>query len=181
MQLKLATCLMLASAPLLAAPINSAQSRIGFTLKQMNVPMQGQFKRFSGDVTLDPATPAKGRADLSIQIASISLPTPDATAQTQTRDWFDAARFPSARFVTTSIKPLGGNRFQFAGKLTIKGISRDVSAPFTVAKNGALTVADGVLPVSRLAFKVGEGDWADTDTVADNVSIGFHIVFPSSK
>lgn len=181
MKKPLAISLMLAAVPALAAPVNGAQSRIDFTLKQMNVPMQGQFKRFTGDVTLDPAAPAKGKADLTIQIASISLPTSDATAQTQTRDWFDAARFPTARFVSTRITPLGGSRFQFNGKLTIKGTTRDVSAPFTVTRTGALTVAEGTLPVSRLAFKIGEGDWADTDTVADSVAIRFHIVFPSSK
>jgi polyisoprenoid-binding protein YceI len=165
----------------LAAPIDTAQSRIGFTLKQMNVPMQGQFKRIAGNVTLSAAAPQQGKADLTIQIAGIALPTPDATAQTQGHDWFDAAHYPTARFVTTSIKPLGGNRFQFNGKLTIKGTTRTVSAPFTLAHNGAQSSVDGTLPVSRLAFKVGEGDWADTDTVADTVAIAFHIVFPSSK
>jgi polyisoprenoid-binding protein YceI len=181
MKVTLAACLMLAFAPAFAAPINGAQSRIGFTLKQMGVPMQGQFKHFSGDVTLDTSAPAKGKADLTIQIASIGLPTADAIAQTQTADWFNTARFPTARFVATSIKPLGGNHFQFAGSLTIKGTTRSVSAPFTVTRNGALSVADGTLTVSRLAFKVGDGDWADTDTVADAVAIHFHIAFPGNK
>ncbi|TDR78474.1 YceI family protein [Paludibacterium purpuratum] len=177
----LAACLLVASAPLLAAPIDSGQSRIDFTLKQMDIPMQGQFKRIGGDVTLDPANAAQGRANLTIQIASISLPTADATAQTKQPAWFNATRFPTAQLITSSIKPLGGNRFQFSGKLTIKGTTRDVSAPFTLSRQGALSVVDGTLPVSRLAYKVGEGEWADTDTVADSVLIKFHIAYPSSK
>lgn len=181
MKWKIAPWLLLASAPLLAAPLDASQSRIDFTLKQMNVPMQGQFKRISGNVDLNPANAAKGRADLLIQIASIALPTADANAQTQRPEWFDAARFPTARFVTTSIKPLGGNRYQFNGNLTLKGSTHALSAPFTASRQGALTVVDGTLPVSRLAFKIGQGEWADTDTVADTVLIKFHIAFPSSQ
>ncbi|MBV8049451.1 MAG: YceI family protein [Paludibacterium sp.] len=178
MKLTLAAWLLLAATPLFAAPVDSGASRIDFTLKQMDIPMQGQFKRFSGDIVLDPGKPAQGKADLTIQIAGISMPTSDANAQVQRPEWFNAARYPTARFVTTSIKPLGGNHFQFNGKLTIKGITRDVSAPFVVNRQGALTVADGALAVSRLSFKVGEGDWADTDTVADTVLIKFHVAFP---
>lgn len=164
-----------------AAPLDAAHSRIGFTLKQMNVPMDGQFRRLSGDVTLDTQKPAGAHADISIAMASVSLPTAQANSEVQKADWFDVARFPSARFVTRAIRPLGGNRFQFSGKLTLKGVTRDVSAPFTVQRQGALNVADGVLPVSRLAYKIGEGDWADTDTVADTVTIRFHIAFPANN
>ncbi|WP_215780802.1 YceI family protein [Paludibacterium sp. B53371] len=181
MKWSLAPWLLLMSGPLLAVPLDSAQSRIDFSLKQMDIPMQGQFKRFSGDIALDPAHAAQGKADLTIQVASISLPTADATAQAQKPEWFGVARFPTARFVTSSIRPLGNNRYQFSGKLTIKGITRDVSAPFTLSRQGALNVVDGTLPVSRLAFKVGEGEWADTDTVADQVSIKFHVAYPGNK
>lgn len=164
-----------------AVPLDAAHSQIGFSLKQMNVPMEGQFKRFSGDVVLDPKNPGRGKADISISIASISLPTAEASAETQKKDWFNVAHFPSARFVTSSIKPLGGNRFQFSGKLTLKGSSRDVSAPFTTRQQGGLTLVEGTLPISRLAYKIGEGDWADTDTVADLVQIRFRIAIPANS
>jgi polyisoprenoid-binding protein YceI len=134
-----------------------------------------------GDITLDPAHPAQGKAELTIQIAGISLPTADATAQAQKPEWFSASRYPTAHFITNSIRPLGNNRFQFSGTLSIKGTSRVVSAPFTLSRQGSLNVVEGTLPVSRLAFKVGEGDWADTDTVADTVSIQFHVAYPGSK
>jgi polyisoprenoid-binding protein YceI len=38
---------------------------------------------------------------------------------------------------------------------------------------GATTTASGVLPIKRLAFKIGEGDWADTSMVADDVQVRF--------
>lgn len=164
--------------PLMAAPITPGPSQISFTMQQMHVPVQGQFNKFSGDISLDPANAASGHANLTIQIASIQLPTAEAAAQTQKPVWFDVARFPTAHFCTTSIKPLGGDRFQFSGKLTIKGITREVSAPFTASRQGKITLIDGTLPVSRLAFKIGDGEWRDTDTVADTVQIRFRITVP---
>jgi polyisoprenoid-binding protein YceI len=167
---------LLLSVPLAqAAPIDAAQSRIGFTMKQENAPVDGSFKTFSGTVVLDLAHPAAGHADIVINTGSIALPTREAENETHKKDWFNSSQIPTARFTTTSIKSLGGNRYQFAGKLTLKGITRDVSAPFTAQKQGALTVVDGVLPISRLAFKIGEGDWSDTSTVADEVRIKFHV------
>jgi len=176
-----AAALIVLTQPGFAASLDLAHSQIGFTLKQMNVPMEGRFKHFSGNVSLDLKKVAASKADITINIASISLPTPDSTAETQKKDWFNTAQYPTARFVTSSIKPLGNNRFQFSGKLTIKGVTRDVSAPFSARQQGALTLVDGVLPISRLAYKIGEGEWADTDTVADQVQIKFHIAIPANS
>jgi len=171
---------LLIPATVLAAPLDSAHSQVGFTLTQMNSPMQGRFAQVHGDVTFNPARPAQGKADISIQTASIELPTPQASAMARGSDWFDTARFPVARFVASGFKALGGNRFQVNGKLTIKGVTHDVAAPFTVQSAGASTRTDGVLTISRLAYKIGDGDWSDTSTVADPVQIRFSVTFPTS-
>ncbi|MNT76327.1 YceI-like domain protein [compost metagenome] len=78
--------------------------------------------------------------------------------------------------MSSSIKPLGGNRYQVSGKLTLKGITRELSAPFTATSQGKAVSIDGTLPISRLAFKIGEGSWSDTGTVADNVDLRFRLV-----
>lgn len=172
-----AVILLSGSSMLYAAQPDPAQSRIGFTLKQLNVPMDGAFRKVSGTVNLDLKKPAAGKADLIIDTNSITLPTREAEAEARKKDWFNVAQFPTARFVSSSIKPLGGNRFQVAGKLTLKGITRDVSAPFTARQDGKLTVVEGTLPISRTQFKIGEGEWADTGTVADEVAIKFKVAF----
>lgn len=172
------TLLLLAalSAPALAQPVDQSKSQLVFTMKQMGVPVSGSFKKFAANVNFNPAQPEAGKAEISIDINSLSLPTPDANAEARKKDWFNAAQFPQARFVSSSIKALGNNRFQVSGKLTIKGVTRDVSAPFQIAAQGKQLTVDGLLPISRLAFKVGEGSWSDTSTVADNVDLKFRIV-----
>ena len=70
---------------------------------------------------------------------------------------------------------MGGDKYNVAGKLTIKGVTQNVQMPVTIAKAGANLVASGILPIKRTAFKVGDGDWSDTSMVADEVAISFKV------
>ncbi|MEE9929294.1 YceI family protein [Microvirgula aerodenitrificans] len=178
------TLLPLVVAVALVAPLTQAQapvsnkSRIGFVFKQFNVPVEGQFSAFKGDITFDPAKPEAGHVDLTLDINSLHLPSKEATGEARKKEWFNAAGFPTARFVSTQIKSLGGGRYQADGKLTIKGITRDASAPLTLREEGPLRIADGALTIRRLDFNIGEGSWRDTDTVANDVQIKFRVALP---
>ena len=89
--------------------------------------------------------------------------------------WFNVAQFPQATFESSAIKALGGGKFDVAGKLTIKGTSVNVSVPVALTQSGSTTTATGVLPIKRLAFKIGDGEWADTSMVADEVQVKFKL------
>lgn len=144
--------------------------------KQMGVPVEGKFTRFTAQISFDPAKPAEGKASVDIDIASFDLGADDFNRETVKPEWFNAAKFPKATFVTSAIKPAGAGKFEATGKLTIKGITRDVVAPVSFRAEGGQQVFEGVLPIKRLAFNIGEGAWKDTSTVADDVQIRFRIV-----
>ncbi len=156
--------------------LRTDQSRLSFVYKQMNVPMDGSFKRFSGSIRFDPAKPAAGAAEISIDLASIDAGTPEANDEVAGKLWFDTRQFPSARFVSTSVKPLGGNRFEVAGKMSIKGRTRDVSTVATFRPEGATGVFEGSFVLKRADYGIGEGVWADFGTVANEVQIKFRLV-----
>lgn len=147
------------------------KSEIRFVSKQMNVPVEGRFKRFSAQFSFDPAKPEAAKAQLSVDLNSIDTGSTEADTEVKTKAWFNIAVFPAATFATTGVKPLGGNRYQVSGKLTIKGRSQDLSAPFTLKQEGAMAVFEGAFPIKRLAFGIGEGPWADPETVADEVQV----------
>ena len=175
---KAATALALGAlllAPALAQ-VDAAKSSVIAVSKQMGVPVEGKFRRFSAQVRFDPAKPADGRASIEIDIASFDLGDADFNRETTKKEWFDAAKHPKATFVTTAIKPAGAGKFEAAGKLAIKGITRDVVAPVSFKAEGGQQVFEGVLPIKRLAFNIGDGEWKDTSTVADDVQIRFRIV-----
>jgi len=174
------TAVSLALAIALLAPalaqVDAAKSSVIAVSKQMGVPVDGRFKRFTAQVSFDPAKPAEGKASVEIDIASFDLGAEDFNRETVMPEWFNAAKFPKATFVTSAIKPSGAGKFEAAGKLTIKGITRDVVAPVSFRMEGGQQVFEGVLPIKRLQFNIGEGEWKDTSTVADDVQIKFRIV-----
>jgi polyisoprenoid-binding protein YceI len=75
---------------------------------------------------------------------------------------------------------LGGDRYEIDGRLSIKGVTRDVAIPIALQRDAAgNSVAAGQFTVRRLDFRIGEGLWADTSAVADEVVIRIRMVLPA--
>ncbi|MCM2296464.1 YceI family protein [Rhodoferax sp.] len=153
----------------------TSQSSIAFEVKQMGVPVQGHFKKFDAQISFDAAKLATSKVTLAVDIASATLGAPEMDAELPKATWFNTAKFPQAQFTSSAFKSLGGGKYEVAGKLAIKGQSHDVTVPLAMSQNGATTTATGVLPIKRLAFRIGEGDWADTSMVADDVQVRFKL------
>jgi polyisoprenoid-binding protein YceI len=156
--------------------VDIAKSSIIATSKQMNVPVDGKFTKFTAQVNFDPAKPAAGSAQFTVDVGSYDLGDDSYNDEVRGKEWFDAKTFPSATFVSSAIAPAGGNKYNVTGDLTIKGKSQPVVVPVTVVQQGNTLTFDGAVPISRLKFDVGTGEWKDTSTVADEVTIKFHIV-----
>lgn len=161
--------------------IDVTRSTITFVGTQMGVPAEGSFKRFTARVQFDPARLAAGQAHIAIELDSFDSGMSELDAEVKRKGWFDTARFPTATFESSAMRALGGNRYEAAGKLTIKGRTREVKAPFTVQPAGGATILEGAFTIKRLDYGVGEGVWSDTDTVADEVQIRFKLTGISRK
>jgi polyisoprenoid-binding protein YceI len=176
---RLSLAALLAGATLLAdaAPLRTdvAHSSVSATFKQMNVPVESNFKRFSAQIDYDAAHPEQASARVDIDTASFDMGSPEYNKEVAKKDWFNAAQYPKASFVSSSIKPAGAGKLAVSGKLTIKGRTQDVSFPLSVKAQGAQQVFEGQLPIRRLAFNIGEGEWKDTGMVADEVVIKFRV------
>ena len=168
---------LLASAVAIAAPLKTdpAKSSVTATFKQMGVPVEAKFKQFAAQIDYDAAKPAASKASVEIQTASLDLGDPDYNKEVAKKEWFNTAQFPKASFVSTAIAPAGAGKLNVSGKLTIKGRSANVSFPLSVKAEGGKQVFEGQLPIKRLAFNIGEGEWKDTSMVADEVVIKFRI------
>jgi polyisoprenoid-binding protein YceI len=151
-----------------------AQSEVSFVSRQMGVPVEGKFKTFSAQVAFDPAKLATSQIAFTVDTGSADI-SREANAELPKATWFNVAAFPKATFQSSSIKRLDASKFEVTGKLSIKGLSSDVVVPVTLAQNGANTTATGAFPIKRLAFRIGEKEWADTSMVADEVQVKFKI------
>ena len=152
-----------------------AQSEVAFVSKQMGVPVEGHFRKFDAQVSFNPAKPATSKIAFTIDTGSATLGTPEVDTELPKPLWFNVPKFPQASFQSSSVKGLGGGKYEVAGKLTIKGSSQDVLVPVTLTQSGATTTATGAFTLKRLAFKIGEGEWSDTSMVADDVQVKFKL------
>jgi polyisoprenoid-binding protein YceI len=153
------------------------KSEIRFLSKQMGVNVEGRFRKWKASVDFKPGDLAQSRADFDIDVGSIDLASEESEGELRRAAWFDTARFPVATFRSTAVKEVGADRYEVSGKLSMKGATRDVTIPVQVRKDASgNAVAEAQFTVKRLAFSVGEGPWADTSAVADDVLVRVRIV-----
>ncbi|KMW47385.1 YceI family protein [Ralstonia insidiosa] len=158
------------------AQVDAAKSSVTATGKQLGVPMDIKFGKFDAAVNYNPANVAASTAKVDIDINSVDVGSKEYNDELKKKDWFNAAQYPKATFVSSAFKPGANGKVDVVGKLTIKGVTQDVTAPFTFKQEGANQIFEGALPVKRNAFKVGDGEWKDTSVVADDVTIKFRVV-----
>jgi polyisoprenoid-binding protein YceI len=158
-----------------ALKTDPANSTVAAVFKQMNVPVEAPFTRFAAHIAYDPAKPDQASARVEIDTASLDVGDPDMNREVAKKEWFNAAQFPKASFVSSAIKPAGPGRLHVSGLLTIKGKASQVSFPLTVRQQAGKQVFEGSLPIRRLNYQIGAGDWGDTSIVADEVLIKFRI------
>jgi polyisoprenoid-binding protein YceI len=158
------------------AKLDTAKSTVGIVFKQMNVPVDAKFKKFNANIDYNSAKPESSKVSVDIDISSFDLGDPQYNAEVLKKEWFNAAQFPKASFVATSMKAAANGKLDVTGNLSIKGKTVPASFSLSVKKDGATQIFEGSLPIKRLAFNIGEGEWKDTGMVADEVVIKFHVV-----
>jgi len=172
-----------AAAPLAAAQgVQVDKSEIRFVSKQMGVNVDGRFRKWTANVVFLPADLAHSKADFDVELASIDLASAESESEVKGAVWFNTAKFPVAHFASSSVRSTGPDKYEFAGTLAIKGTTRNVVVPVTVRKDAAgNAVAEGAFTVKRLEYKIGEGEWADPSTVADDVTVRIRMVLAPSR
>jgi polyisoprenoid-binding protein YceI len=152
-----------------------AQSEISFVSRQMGSPVEGRFRSFDAQVALDPKQLAAAKIVLTVDLASATLGSTETETELRQPGWFDVKKFPQATFTSSAVKSAGPGRIEVVGTFSLKGRGRPLSVPVALTQAGAITTATGAFTIKRLDFKVGDGDWADTDLIANDVQVKFKL------
>jgi glucose/arabinose dehydrogenase/polyisoprenoid-binding protein YceI len=148
-----------------------APSRLAFESAASGQAFEGSFGRWDADIAFDPANLAASKASVSIDIASVATGDQGRDEAAGEGTWFDLARFAKATFMTTAIRSLGGDRYVAEGTLTLRGVSKAVSLPFTLAIASDQATMAGELALNRTDFGVGQGQWQAADVVPHQVKV----------
>lgn len=157
--------------------VDYTKSELVFVSKQMNVPVDGNFKRFTVALRFDPQQPEDSRARIDVDMRSVNTGIEDADEEVKAEVWLDVSAHPTATFQSSSVTRVGEDRYTAAGTLFIKGTTRPATLPFTVKSlPGQALQLTGEYTMKRLDFKIGGGIWGDTDVVADEVRLRYKLL-----
>lgn len=173
--------------------VDPARSSIAFTGRQMGVPSTGRFKSFTARVKFDPDNLNASAVEVVVDAASADAGNPDIDKELKQPKWFDVARFPTVRFVTTAFRAKktdssGKGDYEAAARLTIRDVTEDVVLPFKLEigpdpadANQLVARVTGELTVSRTRFGVGRDEWRDTKIVGDDVGLKIDVLARRKK
>lgn len=162
------------AAPSMADPSSEPYNSITITFREMGIPVDAPFTKFTANINFDPAKPTAGSVQFSIDIASLDLGNPEYTKAVLTPDWFDAARYPTATFVSTSVRIVSPTELETSGKITIKGQTQDITFSVKSLRVGQTTSYDAVVHIDRTLFGIGTAESLGTQLVANDVAIKVH-------
>lgn len=165
--------------------VDPSHTEVNFVTKHFFTPVRGSFQSFDVDLAYDAERPENSSVRVSIDVASVDTGNERRDDHLRTADWFDAERWPSMTFESTSVRRVADDRLLATGNLTIRDVTREVELPIRVLGvqdipaqmqemlGGAQQVAsfEADLTIDRRAFGVGTGSWAQTAIVGGDVQI----------
>ena len=149
--------------------LDYGKSQIRYVIKQMNVPVEGGFRRFNTVANFTPDKIEAGQFRVELDMLSADTGSAEGDAESRRPVWFDTARFPRAVFASKALRKLADGRYVAQGELSLKGQSRGLEVPFTLSRQaGGAWLAEGRFPLRRSDFGIGGGEWNDVvDDLAD--------------
>jgi cytochrome b561 len=156
------------------------ESSLTYTGKVMNKEFTGSFKIFTPEIYFDPTNPGQSKISVTVDIASLDSGDAERDTAAKGRDFFKSEEFPTAKFESQQITKISDDGYVAAGTLTIRNTSLPVTLPFTLVlpKNGGgkqRGIASGEIVIDRSTFQLGQGEWADTSMIANDIRISFKV------
>lgn len=159
--------------------IDKAHSNFYFDIAHTFATVRGQFRDFSGAVHFDPNHIEGGSVTFNIDVASIDTNIDKRDEHLRTDDFFSAEKFPRMTFTSTGVKHVKGNQYRITGNLTIKDVTRTITAPFTFLgirdnpfkKGQKVAGFEAEFTINRLDYNVGSGKFAQMGVVGKDVHI----------
>jgi polyisoprenoid-binding protein YceI len=105
---------------------DKAHSHVGFSVTHILSKVSGEFKSYDGTFKFDSKDPSADSVAVTIDVTSISTDNEMRDHHLQSPDFFDAAKYPTITFTSTSVAKTGDNDYKITGDLTMHGVTKSV-------------------------------------------------------
>lgn len=101
---------------------------IQFKIKHLGYSwLLGRFNKFDGSFSYDDKNPKQNKVQVNIDVTSLDSNHAERDKHLRSADFFDVDKFPSASFESTKYIRKGKNKGILKGKLTLRGITKNIS------------------------------------------------------
>lgn len=163
--------------------LDPAKSTLEFQFVQAGAQNTGKFGKYTVTLDFSASDLTASKLDVVVDMASLNTSDKERDDTLHGPDLFDAAKYPQAHFTSTQMTKTATG-YDAAGKLTIRGVTRDQHVAFTfkTAAEQGQTVGylTGKTTVRRLDFGVGQGDWKSTEWVGNDVAVAYTLRLPGA-
>ncbi len=142
----------------------------GYAIDFKSKDPSGSFKTMDGTVEFDEANVEETQFNLKIDVKSISTGNGMMNKKSQIEEWFNAEKYPYAKFKSTKVTKKGTD-LSIVGDLTIKGVTKQYTILATYSTSGNKVTFKGTFNVNRIEFKVGH----KSDVVPDLMKVSFQV------
>ena len=164
------------SSPAFAAALQAdgSSGKLEFSGTQAGAKFTGSFQKFRVKLDFDPANPAQGSLDVTVETGSVDTQDGERDQVLKSPDFFWVAKYPDATYHAARFER-DGSSWRVPGELTVRGVKKPVPVVFTLTPGAGGSAMKGNASLKRLAFGLGQGDWASTEWVGDDVEIRFDL------
>lgn len=167
--------------------IDPAHSVAEFKVKHMMISnVKGSFSGLSGTLIEHTTDKTLSSIDASIEIGTISTGDAQRDGHLKSADFFDAEKFPTMTFKSTTVHPNGDGGYNVTGDLAIHGVTRQqvfvVEGPSDPAKDPWGNTRIGISATTKINRKDYGLNWnaaleAGGILVGDDVNITIEAQF----
>lgn len=170
----------LAATPAFATPtcwaLRPSQSHLTFSGDQAGAPARGEFKQFDVRFCFD-LDNARGHLKVVVDVASLETHNSRRDMVLKGGEFFAVDRYPKAVYEARKFTRAGDGSYTAHGTLKLQDVSRSVPVTFEFSTSGNTATVRGKTVIQRLEFDIGQGRWANTRWVGDDVGLGFALRF----
>jgi polyisoprenoid-binding protein YceI len=166
--------------------LDKAHSSVVFSVDHMVISeTQGKFTDFDAELTGSKDDFSDVYLKAVIKVSSVDTDNRERDAHLRRDEFFDVSKYPEITFEAASFKKIAGNQYEIPGKLTIRGITKNVvfkgqmKGPIKSTRGGMVTGLSASTTINRQDYGVA---WRQTApagelVVGDMVSITINAEF----
>ena len=147
------------------------KSSVKFTIKNFGVNTGGSFKGPQGSIVFDPADISKTVFDVSVSAETIDTDNDSRDKHLKDEDYFSVEAYPNISFKSDKVDGNAKKGYTVKGKLTMKGVTKDISFPFTAVQQGTDWLFSGEFKLNRRDFKIGGNSAVLSDNLVVSLSV----------